>query len=127
MPAKTQQRAQDKDTLRRGAKLGYMPDKSKIVIWPLYFDAARSREEGRMISREYAIKEPNLDMIITASIKSGFKPEIEREKRHPRTWHRPEAAGRILVAKTGSKSAILKKIAGSLRVKYKKQAAVKRI
>jgi len=48
-----------------------MPDKSKIVIWPIYFDAARSRDEGRMVSREYAINEPNLDMIITASIKSG--------------------------------------------------------
>jgi signal recognition particle subunit SRP19 len=105
---------------------GYMPDKSKIVIWPIYFDAARSRDEGRMISREYAINEPNLDMIITASIKSGLKPEIEREKKHPKTWHKPEAAGRILVAKKGSKSATLKKIAGSLKMKYKKQATGKR-
>jgi len=103
-----------------------MPDKSKIVIWPLYFDAARSREEGRMVPREYAINEPNLDMIITASIKSGLKPEIEREKRHPKTWHKPEAAGRILVAKNGSKSATLKRIAGSLRMKYKKQPTSKR-
>jgi signal recognition particle subunit SRP19 len=104
----------------------YMPDKSKIVIWPIYFDAARSRDEGRMVSREYAINEPTLDMIITASIKSGLKPEIEREKKHPKTWHKPEAAGRILVAKKGSKSATLKKIAGSLKMKYKKQATGKR-
>ena len=100
-----------------------MPDKSKIVIWPLYFDAARSRQEGRMVPREHAVTEPNLDMIITASIKSGLKPEIEREKKHPKIWHRPEAAGRILVAKNGSKSATLKKIAASLKMKYKKQAA----
>lgn len=100
-----------------------MPDKSKIVIWPIYFDVTRSRDEGRMVPKNYAIKEPNLDMIITASIKSGLKPEIEREKKHPKTWHNPEASGRILVAKKGSKSETLKLIAGSLKMKYKKHSS----
>jgi len=103
-----------------------MPEKDKLVIWPIYFDIARTRSEGRMVSHQDAVNEPNLDMIITASIKSGLKPEIEREKKHPKTWHKPEAAGRILVAKKGSKSATLKKIAGSLKMKYKKQATGKR-
>jgi signal recognition particle subunit SEC65 len=40
---------------------------------------------------------------------------------HPKTWHQAEAAGRILVAKHGSKSAILKRIAGSLKSKWKKK------
>ena len=97
-----------------------MPEKDKYVIWPIYFDAARSRVEGRMISLKDAVNEPDLDMIISASIKSGLKPEIEREKLHPKTWHQEEAAGRILVAKNGPKSAILKRIAGSLKVKHKK-------
>jgi len=36
-----------------------MPEKDKFVIWPIYFDAARSRDEGRMVSqREVA---PNWD------------------------------------------------------------------
>ena len=61
----------------------------------------RSRSEGRMVSHQDAVNEPNLDMLITASLKSGFKPEIEREKKHPKTWHQEEASGRILVAKTG--------------------------
>jgi signal recognition particle subunit SRP19 len=99
-----------------------MPDKDKLVIWPIYFDAARSRAEGRMVSRQDAINEPNLDMVITASLKSGFKPEIEREKKHPKTWHQEEASGRILVAKNGSKSAVLKRIAGSMKSKYKKKS-----
>ncbi len=99
-----------------------MPEKNKLVIWPIYFDAARTREEGRMVSLSDAVNEPDLDMIITASIKSGLKPEIEREKKHPKTWHIPEASGRILVAKNGSKSAVLKRIAGSLKMKYKKQS-----
>lgn len=97
-----------------------MPEKDKFVIWPIYFDAARSREDGRMVSLKDAVNEPDLDMIITASIKSGLKPEIEREKKHPKTWHQAEVAGRILVAKNGSKSAILKRIAGSIKSKSKK-------
>jgi signal recognition particle subunit SRP19 len=99
-----------------------MPEKNKLVIWPIYFDAARTRDEGRMVSLSDAVNEPSLDMIITASIKSGLKPEIEREKKHPKTWHMPEASGRILVARKGSKSVVLKQIAGSLKMKYKKQS-----
>jgi signal recognition particle subunit SRP19 len=99
-----------------------MPEKDKLVIWPLYFDAARTRSEGRMVSRQDAVNEPNLDMLITASLKSGFKPEIEREKKHPKTWHLEEASGRILLAKKGSKSAVLKRIAGSMKAKYKKKS-----
>ena len=53
-----------------------MPEKDKYVIWPIYFDAARSRVEGRMVSLKDAVNEPDLDMIISASIKSGLKPEI---------------------------------------------------
>lgn len=99
-----------------------MPDKDKLVIWPIYFDAARSRGEGRMVSNQDAVNEPNLDMIITASLKSGLQPEIEREKKHPKTWHQEEASGRILVAKKGPKSAVLKRIAASLKLRYKKKS-----
>ncbi|MBN1234955.1 MAG: signal recognition particle protein Srp19 [Methanotrichaceae archaeon] len=99
-----------------------MPEKDKLVIWPIYFDAARSRAEGRMVSRQDAVNDPNLDMLITASLKSGFKPEIEREKKHPKTWHLEESSGRILVAKKGSKSSALKRIAGSMKSKYKKKS-----
>jgi signal recognition particle subunit SRP19 len=98
-----------------------MPEKDKLVIWPIYFNIARSRAEGRMVSLQDAVKEPNLDMVITASLKSGFEPEIEREKKHPKTWHKDEASGRILVAKNGPKSAVLKRIAGSMKSKYKKK------
>jgi signal recognition particle subunit SRP19 len=99
-----------------------MPEKDKLVIWPVYFDVARSRSEGRMVSRQDAVNEPNLDMLITASLKAGFKPEIEREKRHPRTWHLEESSGRILLAKKGKKSAVLKRIALSMKAKYKKKS-----
>ena len=98
-----------------------MPEKDKLVIWPIYFDASRTRIEGRMVSLQDAVNEPDLDMLITAALKSGFKPEIERDRRHPKTWHQEEASGRVLIAKKGPKSAVLKRIAGSMKSKYRKK------
>jgi signal recognition particle subunit SRP19 len=98
-----------------------MPEKDKLVIWPIYFDAALSRKDGRMVSIQDAVEAPNLDMVITAALKSGFKPEIEREKKHPKNWHKDESSGRILILKKGSKSVALKKIAFAMKTKYKKK------
>ncbi|MDD1760783.1 MAG: signal recognition particle protein Srp19 [Methanothrix sp.] len=98
-----------------------MPEKDKLVIWPIYFDAALSRKDGRMVSIQDAVNDPNLDMLITAALKSGFKPEIEREKKHPKIWHQEDASGRILISRNGSKSVALKKIALSMKSKYKKK------
>lgn len=95
-----------------------MPEKDKFVIWPIYFDSKRSRREGRAVAAGEAVESPNIDDIITAALKAGFKPEIEREKRHPKTWH--ESAGRILLPKSSPKSAVLKRIAGSLKAKKMK-------
>jgi len=95
-----------------------MPEKDKLVIWPIYFDSTRSRSEGRAVSASDAVSSPNIDDIITAALKAGLKPEIERDKRHPKTWY--ESAGRILLPKNGPKSAVLKKIARSLKSKRKK-------
>jgi len=95
-----------------------MPEKDKLVVWPIYFDSTKSRSKGRMVSAQEGVKEPTLDDIITAALKAGFKPEIEREKRHPKTWH--DSSGRILIPKKGPKSAALKRIARSLKPKGKK-------
>jgi len=98
-----------------------MPEKDKLVIWPIYFDAALSRKDGRMVNIQEAVNGPNLDMLITAALKAGFKPEIEREKKHPKTWHQDESSGRILISRIGPKSAALKKIAFAMKSKYKKK------
>lgn len=95
-----------------------MPEKDKFVIWPIYFDSTRSRSEGRMVPAGDAVSSPTIDDVITAALKAGLKPEIEREKKHPKTWH--ESSGRILVTKKGSKSVVLKRIAGSLKGKKKR-------
>jgi signal recognition particle subunit SRP19 len=93
--------------------LDHMPVKDKLVIWPLYFDSDRSRSQGRMVSSAEGVGNPTLDDLITAAIRSGFDPEVEREKRHPKTWH--ESAGRILLPKKEPKSLVLKKIAKNMK------------
>jgi signal recognition particle subunit SRP19 len=100
------------------ANVGFMPDKDKLVVWPIYFDSKRSRRDGRAVAAEHAISSPIIDDVIDAAMKAGLKPEIEREKRHPKIWH--ESAGRILVQKNGPKSSVLKRIAGHLKAKKKK-------
>jgi len=92
-----------------------MPDKDKLVVWPLYFDAGRSRSEGRMVEIHDAIKEPTIDDVMAAALRSGLKPEIEREKKHPKTW--ADASGRILIQKSHPKSEILKRISKNLKAK----------
>jgi signal recognition particle subunit SRP19 len=92
-----------------------MPVKDKVVIWPVYFDSNKTRSLGRMVCAKDSISNPNIDDLIAAAIKVGYRPEIEREKKHPSTWH--ESSGRILVPKKEPKKVILKKIASSLKKK----------
>jgi signal recognition particle subunit SRP19 len=97
-----------------------MPGKSdKIIIWPVYFDSTKARSKGRAVSAQDAIDSPSLDDLINAARKAGFKPEVEKDKMHPAQWH--ESSGRILIEKTGPKSAVLKRISQALKTApYKK-------
>lgn len=93
-----------------------MPERrDTIVIWPIYFDSTKTRSEGRMVSSEDSVPSPSVDDIVTAILKLGIKPEIEREKKHPSAWQ--ASSGRILVHKSEHKTAILKKIGRSLKAK----------
>ena len=96
-----------------------MPGKSDtITVWPIYFDSERSRSGGRMVSGQEAIANPTLDDIIAAATKAGYKPEIEREKKHPKDWY--DRSGRLLIKKREAKSLVLKKIARGLKKKSKR-------
>jgi signal recognition particle subunit SRP19 len=108
--------AEQKDTYHKCSPIQNMPgSKDKITIWPLYFDSAKTRSEGRMVRMADSVADPTLDDVIAAALKVGLNPEIEREKKHPSMWH--ESSGRILVPKSEPKTAMLKKIGKSLKDK----------
>jgi signal recognition particle subunit SRP19 len=91
-----------------------MPRKKDLVIlWPCYFDKAKTRKEGRRVPKKYAIHEPTVEAIANAAKNLGYYVEIEPEKRHPSEPWRGD--GRVIVAKTTSKSDIVTRIAFRLR------------
>jgi len=95
-----------------------MPEKrDTIIIWPIYFDSTKTRSEGRKVSGEDSVSNPTIDDVIAAVMKAGLKPEIEWDKKHPSMWQ--SSSGRILVPKSGAKTATMKKIAKSLKTRGK--------
>jgi len=77
-------------------------EKSKAYqcIYPIYFDAARSREQGRRVSKADAVKNPLAREIVDAlqwvAQQVGFALQIvfEPSKCHPKDWANP---GRVRV------------------------------
>lgn len=96
----------------------------KMVIWPAYLAAGRTRKEGRRVSRRNAVKSPKVEEIETVARLLKLEPELEIEKAYPRTqW---EKSGRVLVAKDGQKGQIMTDIAKGIRAMREKTKAVKR-
>ena len=56
------------------------------MIWPIYLDAEKSLNEGRKISKEYAVSEPRIKEIIKATQKLRYKYYAEEDKAYPGEW-----------------------------------------
>lgn len=85
----------------------------RLVIWPAYIDAEKSRGDGRQISKRDAIVNPTVDEIMVAAMEMNLKPEAERDKYYPKEWW--EKPGRVLVPKNGPKTALVKEIASRIK------------
>lgn len=86
-----------------------LKDKNKLVIWPVYLDATKSRAEGRILSAKDSVKSPVLKEIEKAALELNLNPVVEADKAHPKSWW--VVSGRVLVDKKGPKSIIAKQIA----------------
>ena len=88
------------------------------VLWPAYFDASKTRNEGRRVSEEIAVEEPTVDEIAKAVQQVGYDAVIERDKAYSReNW---EERGRVLVqnADDSTKNDLIQAVAayvGALR------------
>jgi signal recognition particle subunit SEC65 len=85
----------------------------RIVLWPVYFDAKRSRKAGRRVSSDLAVAKPDAKWVETAAKKAGFSTELEEKARHPSIPY--ETMGRVLVKAQGGKEAVLKAVAARLQ------------
>ena len=83
------------------------------VIWPAYFDAGRSRSEGRRVSEELAVEEPTVEEVARAVKQVGYDVAVDRDKTYPREY---EPRGRVLVrgADDATKSDLLQATAAYL-------------
>ncbi len=90
-----------------------MVERDRIMVWPVYIDSQKSREDGRKISVRGAIEAPTLKEIEEAAKRLNLNPVTEPEKAYPKEWW--EVKGRVLVDKTKPKSVILKEIAAEIK------------
>ncbi|KAL2175266.1 signal recognition particle, SRP19 subunit [Thermothelomyces heterothallicus CBS 202.75] len=68
--------------------------KSFQCLYPVYFDATRSRAEGRRVPRSVAVANPLAFDIVQACARLGLQTVLEAGKLHPKDWANP---GRVKV------------------------------
>lgn len=87
-------------------------DDGKLVLWPLYFDAAEPRP-WRRVPKALALEEPTAEAVANAAAKLRLKPVLEKGVSHPKRWWKSE--GRVLVDARGAKSVLIQQIAELMR------------
>ena len=89
-----------------------MRKQDKAIIWPAYFDAGKTRMEGRRVPKNIAVQSPKILEIEEAATKLGLEHETVPDKGYPKTpWNK---AGMMLVEKKGSKEQVIKGLAKQL-------------
>ena len=89
-----------------------MRKQEKAIIWPVYFDLAKTRSEGRRVPNHLAVQAPRSLEIQEAATRLGLENEIVPEVGYPKTpWLK---TGMILVEKRLPKEQIIKKISRQL-------------
>ena len=84
----------------------------KAIIWPIYFDATRTRKDGRRVPKTLAFQLPKIDELKLAVDRLGLKNEVRPEAHFPkRPWIK---SGMLLVEKKEAKEKIIQKIAKQL-------------
>jgi len=89
-----------------------MRKQNKIILWSVYFDANKTRREGRRVPKKLAISSPKLEEIQKAVKRMGLQPEIIPDAIHPSSpWQKTSL---LIIPKKDSKVKILRKIAKEL-------------
>ncbi|MGE5187583.1 MAG: signal recognition particle subunit SRP19/SEC65 family protein [Betaproteobacteria bacterium] len=85
---------------------------NQAIIWSIYFDAAKTRKEGRRVPKNCAVQAPKIVEIKEAADKLGLQNELNLEAHFPKTpWAK---TGMLIVAKNEPKEIIIQKLAKQL-------------
>ncbi|KAI1471627.1 signal recognition particle, SRP19 subunit [Daldinia caldariorum] len=77
------------------------------MLYPVYFDATRSRAEGRRVSKALAVKNPLAREIAAACAALRLSPVFEAHRVHPKDWANPGRV-RVKLAKSTAATANVK-------------------
>jgi signal recognition particle subunit SRP19 len=89
-----------------------MRKQNKVSIWSVYFDATKTRREGRRIPKKLAVASPKVEELQRAAKRLGLQPETMFDAAHPSSpWRK---SGLLVILKKESKNKIVQKIAKEL-------------
>lgn len=89
-----------------------MRQQERIIVWPAYFDSAKTRNEGRRVSKSLAMPSPKILELKEAAEKLGLAHELVPNAGYPKTPLLK--TGMLLVKKKGSKGQTIAMIAKQL-------------
>ncbi len=84
----------------------------KAIIWPVYFDQAKTRKSGRRVPKAMAVQSPKIEEIQEAARVLGLNPEVAVGNAYPKFPF--QKAGMLMVVKNSPKEQIIKRIAKQL-------------
>ena len=92
-----------------------MRKSGNYYIYPAYFEANRSRQAGRRVSKKLALSGVDTKLITRAAQRLGLEFTVEGKARYPASWW--TTSGVVLIKKQPdeTKTQLLKKLAKIMR------------
>ena len=84
-----------------------------LVLWPSYFDAAKSRASGRRVPKSVAVQNPTSEELLAAVKALGLDAKLHPAKSYPGSWW--ERGGCVSVEKTLKKTTLINRVAPRLK------------
>jgi len=88
-------------------------ERRPVVLWPIYFEATRSRSRRRRVPLSLAVRGVTAEDVLRAAVAAGYRAELDPSSKHPAAWF--ESSGRVLVYTEERKSVVLRKVGEQLR------------
>ncbi len=98
-----------------------MRNKKQFHIFPVYFDADRTREQGRRVKKTAAIKNPSITELADVATALGLDFEVDLEAKYPRYFWIPSGRLKVKKQEPYNKNKLIKKFASNLRKKRAKK------